>query len=254
MPEEAFNCQSNLVPNNFPIVLIEEGWKAGWTRRFKRFNPKYRLLNFFSSRDSAQLNILFYWDTSINEIFQVIWDLRWKFALKYSWMASLPEIQEPSSCLISEMKFLLFLTKVVRWKNLEFLSPSLSQISLDFWGHLRLSLANQSSNSRLRAASNSRFSLVGSAPWTSTIFFSNSLILSLTLPKYSLLHFFTSFLVFDYFLASLKPCEPPTCNCQALSTTSLLVSSFVHIASNLMADLSFHLQNLCLKGWENGLN
>lgn len=35
MPKEALNCQSNLVPKNFPIVLIEECRKAVWTRRFK---------------------------------------------------------------------------------------------------------------------------------------------------------------------------------------------------------------------------
>ena len=62
--------------------------------------------------------------------------------LRKSYLMSLDlEIHEPSSVLIASILFLLLRMMVERWKNLEFLSPSFSQISLDFCRH-KVSLRN----------------------------------------------------------------------------------------------------------------
>lgn len=56
----------------------------------------------------------------------------WKYAVICSPIFCLPWSQVPSSVFITYMTFCLLMIKVDKWNNLIFLSPSLSQISLDF--------------------------------------------------------------------------------------------------------------------------
>ena len=76
-------------------------------------------------------------------------------------MSELLFTQDSSSNLISSIWFLLLRTRVERWKNLEFWSPSFYNNSLDFYFNLSSSLNSQSSSSRLNATSNSKFSFMG---------------------------------------------------------------------------------------------
>ena len=154
-----------------------------------------------------------------------------KFSKKYLWISSRSLIHDPSSNFISEMQFLCLLMMVERWKNLELRPPSLTHSFLEICCNHRSSLASQSSSSRFREALVFKFSLEGTACWIKEILFWTSLIFSFVFPNFSLFHHKRSRQVTESFLASLRPWEPCTRVCQALSTTRLLPSSLVHIAS-----------------------
>lgn len=81
-----------------------------------------------------------------------------KFSRKNCLMSLDSELHEPSSVLITLILFLLLQMMVERWKDFEFLSPSFSQISLDFCRH-KVSLRNShSASSDWREVSRASFS------------------------------------------------------------------------------------------------
>ena len=85
-----------------------------------------------------------------------------KFSKKNSLIYFFSIIHGPDCFLIALIEFLLLLIIVERWKNLEFLSPSLSQISLDFCFHTISSLSSHSWSLACRLASIMRLASVHS--------------------------------------------------------------------------------------------
>jgi hypothetical protein len=133
-------------------------------------------------------------------------------------MAAISISQVPSSNLISWI-LLLLIIGVDRWKNLELRSPSRSQSFLDFFFYLISSFSDQSSNSRHRDASSSRFSRLAS-DFLNLVF--QFLDFEFGKSKTDLFQFNSSVLTSLIFLASLKLCEPSTWMLHAFSTTSLI--------------------------------
>lgn len=90
---------------------------------------------------------------------------------KNSFLISLESvIQDPSSSQMASVLFLFLLIMVDRWKNLVFLSPSLSQSSLDFWRHRVSLLRCHSSSSDWRDDSKASVLTEGGFSWVSFIF------------------------------------------------------------------------------------
>lgn len=79
-------------------------------------------------------------------------------------------IHVPFLGLIASMLFLLLRIMVERWKNLEFLSPSLSHSSLDFWRQRASLLINHSNNSNCNHILVASFFWDGGLSWTCLIF------------------------------------------------------------------------------------
>lgn len=125
----------------------------------------------------------------------------------------------PLSSWIASMLFCLRLIIVDRWKNLVFLSLSLSHNSLDFWCHKDLLLRSHSDNSDWSACSLGPVFSEGGSAWTALIFCSKAFILSCQFPKTSLFHFWRASLVEACFLQNLMNSEPMTFSFQASSMT-----------------------------------
>ena len=85
-----------------------------------------------------------------------------KFSKKNSLISFFSVIHKPDWFLTTSIEFLLLLIIIERWKNLEFLSPSLSQIFLDFCFHTISSLSSHSWSSACRLASIMRLAFVHS--------------------------------------------------------------------------------------------
>lgn len=109
-------------------------------------------------------------------------------------------LHKPFSSFIALMLFLLLRMMVERWKNLEFLSPSLSQSSLDFWRQRASLLINHFDNSDCNEISIASFSWDEGLSWTCLIFWSREFILFWHWPKTSLFHFRSASLVVACFL------------------------------------------------------
>ena len=139
------------------------------------------------------------------------------FPTKCFWISLLSVIHSPKSFFIESIEFLLLLMMVEKWKNFEFLSPSLSQTSLDFSFQSISFLRSHSFSSAWRWASFLQFSFVQSAFWISWILVSSTSILLWQWPNTSLFHLLKTVWVFSYFMYSFEKSETSTSFFQASS-------------------------------------
>ena len=107
--------------------------------------------------------------------------------------------QSPSSFFMASVEFLLRRMTVDRWKNLEFLSPSLSHNSLDFCLQWASFLHIHSFNSPCSIASDLAFCSVLTFACTASILEVSSLIRFWQWPKTFLFHFFRALAIKDCF-------------------------------------------------------
>lgn len=129
------------------------------------------------------------------------------------------------------IEFFLFLCVARLWKNLEFFSPLAAHKTLEHWSRNLFSLSSNSDISRLKILIR-RFYLVCmvscSAPFSSFLFFSNSL---LTFPKWTRFNLFYSLPQFSIFLITCIVGSDATLDDHTASTTLEQPWSANHISS-----------------------
>lgn len=155
-----------------------------------------------------------------------------KLSRKCCLISPVSVIQTPSSDLIASILFCRRLMMVDRWKNLVFLSLSLSHSSLDFSRHKTSLFKSHSLSSAWRAASDLPLLFEGLALWTLEIFWIRVLILTWQRPKTSLFHLRRAWRVASCFLHNLVKLDPMTSSFRAFSMTTKHRGSRIQATSN----------------------